>query len=183
MAAALVVAVAFATRFGTDPSLSGSPLLDQPAPDVTLPLLDGTGDLSLAELEGQVVVVNFFASWCLQCRFEHDDLVATAEAFADRGVTFVQVAYEDDPEDTIRFLNELGLSPVTRYVTDPGSRAAIGFGIRGVPETFFIDPAGVVRGKIQGESDAVLLGSTIDAILAGQAPGEYVAGEVQGRPD
>jgi len=183
VALALVVAVAFSTRFGSDPSLSDSPLLDQPAPNVTLELLDGSGSFDLADLEGGVTVVNFFASWCLECRVEHPALIATAGAFADEGVTFVQVAYEDAPDDTARFLEELGSSPTTRYATDPGSRAAIGFGIRGVPETFFIDAEGVVRGKIQGASDAVLLGSTIDAILAGETTGAHVAGEVQGRPD
>lgn len=180
---AAILAVAFSTRFGADPALTASPLLDQPAPGLDLPLLDGSGELTLADLQGEIVVMNFFASWCLECRYEHADLVGTAAAFADRGVRFVQVAYEDRPEDTAAFLSELGASPETLYVTDPGSRAAIGFGIRGVPETFFIDAEGVVRGKIQGESNAVLLGRTLDAMLRGDRPGEHVAGEVQGSPE
>ena len=180
---AAVLAVAFSTRFGADPALTASPLLDRPAPDVTLPHLDGSGEVALDDLRGDIVVVNFFASWCLECRFEHADLVATAEAFAYRGVQFVQVAYEDRPEAALAFLEELGTSPATIYAADPESRAAIGFGIRGVPETFFIDGEGVVRGKIQGESNAVLLGQTLDTMLRGGRPGEQVVGEVQGSPD
>jgi cytochrome c biogenesis protein CcmG, thiol:disulfide interchange protein DsbE len=180
---AAVLAVAFSTRFGADPALTASPLLDQPAPDLELPLLDGSGHIALGDLAGEIVVVNFFASWCLECRYEHADLVGTASAFADRGVRFVQVAYEDRPEDSAAFLDELGTSPETVYVADPESRAAIGFGIRGVPETFFIDADGVVRGRIQGESNAALLGQTLDAMLRGDRPGEHVAGEVQGGPE
>jgi cytochrome c biogenesis protein CcmG/thiol:disulfide interchange protein DsbE len=183
VAGSAVLAVALATRFGTDPGLGPSPLLGQPAPDVTLPRLDGTGELSLTSLTGEIVVVNFFASWCLECRTEHDDLVATSEAYAGSGVQFVQIAYEDTPEAAMAFLTELGTTPETIYLDDPDSRAAIGFGLRGVPETFFIDPEGIVRGKISGESNAILLAETIDTMLAGEDPGAQVVGQVQSRPD
>src|SRR5690606_14615352 len=62
---AAILAVAFSTRFGADPALTASPLLDQPAPELDLPLLDGSGELTLADLRGEIVVMNFFASWCL----------------------------------------------------------------------------------------------------------------------
>lgn len=178
-----VLAVAFATRFGSDPGLSASPLIGQPAPELTLPALDGTGDVTLSDLEGEIVVVNFFASWCLGCRTEHAALVATSEAFADRGVQFVQIAYDDRPDDSLAFLDELGSTPETLYLSDVDSLAAIGFGLRGVPETYFIDADGVVQGKISGESDALVLGETIDTMLAGGTPGEQVVGEVQSRDE
>lgn len=178
-----VLAVAFATRFGSDPGLSASPLIGRPAPDLTLPALDGSGDVTLSDLEGEVVVVNFFASWCLGCRTEHPALVATSEAFADRGVQFVQIAYDDRPEDSLAFLDELGSTPETLYLSDVDSIAAIGFGLRGVPETYFIDATGVVQGKISGESNALVLGETIDTMLGGGTPGEQVVGEVQTRDE
>lgn len=180
--ASLVLAVVLASRFGTDPSLVASPLIGKPAPELTLSRLDGRGDLTLTELRGQVVVVNFWASWCVACRAEHDDLVATAGAFQERGVTFVGVVYQDDPESAIGFLDELGWGDNYHYLVDPGSRAAISFGVFGVPETFFIDPEGVIVGKITGESNAVLLGTTLDQILAGERPGEHTAGTVQSGP-
>ena len=96
-------------------------------------------------------------------------------------VHFVQIAYDDRPADTEAFLDELGRSPETLYLTDRESRAAIAFGVRGVPETFFIDAAGVVQGKISGESNALLLSETIDTMLSGGTPGEQTVGEVQTR--
>lgn len=183
--ATLVLAVALAGRFGNDPSLVASPLLGQPAPDVALPRLDRVDaeePVVLADLRGQVVVVNYWASWCVACRAEHDDLVATASAFEDRGVSFVGVVYQDRREPAVAFLDELGWGDNYEYVLDPGSRAAIAFGVFGVPETFFIDRDGVVVGKITGESNAVLLGTTLDQILAGRQPGEQTAGTVQVGP-
>jgi len=128
------------------------------------------------------VVVNFWASWCVPCRAEHGDLVATAEAFADSAVRFVGVVYQDDPDQAIVFLDELGWGRNYEYVVDPGSRAAISFGVFGVPETFFISPEGVIVGKIIGQTDAILLGSTIDQILRGERPGERTVGTVQNGP-
>jgi cytochrome c biogenesis protein CcmG/thiol:disulfide interchange protein DsbE len=181
VAASAILAVAFSTRFGSDPGLSPSPLIGKPAPDVTVPLLDGSGDVTLADLQGQVVVVNFFASWCLECRTEHAALVATSDAYADQNVQMIQIAYDDRPEDSMTFLEALGRSDETWYATDEGSRAAIGFGVRGVPETFFIDESGIVQGKISGESNAILLGETIDTMLAGETPGAQTVGDVQTR--
>ena len=180
--ATLVIAMALASRFGTDPSLVASPLIGRPAPDLVLPRLEGNGELSLSELSGKVVVLNFWASWCVACRAEDGDLVATAAAFEEPGVIFVGVVYQDDPENAVRFLDELGWGANYEYVIDPGSRAAISFGVLGIPETFLIDPEGTIVGKITGESNAVLLGTTLDQILAGKRPGEHTAGTVQSGP-
>ncbi len=182
VAASVGLAVVFAGRFGRDPNLVESPLVGVPVPDLVLPLLDGDGTFHIAGHRGEILVVNFFASWCLQCRSEHPALVATAESFADAGVRFVQVAYQDAPEDASRFLDGLGRSDHTIYVADPGSRAAIAFGVFGVPETYFVDADGVVRGKIQGESTALVLGTAIDRIMRGEDPGQQVVGEVQSGP-
>ncbi|MGH8873001.1 MAG: TlpA family protein disulfide reductase [Acidimicrobiia bacterium] len=180
--ATAVLAVALTSRFGTDPQLVASPLIGQPAPEVTLPRLRRDGDLSLDDLDGHVVVVNFWASWCVACRAEHHDLLATATAFKGDGLRFLGVVYQDDPDQAAGFLDELGWGENYEYVTDPGSRAAIAFGVFGVPETFFIDRDGTIVGKITGESDALLLGSTIDQILKGVRPGDHTAGTVQSGP-
>lgn len=175
--AAAVSAVAFATRFGSDPSLAPSPLIGRSVPALVLPGL-GTGEeVNLAGLTDQVVVVNFFASWCIQCRAEHDDLVATAEAYSESGVTFVGISYQDGPADSIAYLDELGWSEHTLYLTDPDSRAAIAFGVRGVPETFFVAPDGIVVGAVRGEADAIILAGTIEAIKRGERPGFRQGGD------
>lgn len=83
---------------------------------------------------------------------------------------FVGVVYQDEPGSASAFLDKLGWGDNYAYVVDPGSRAAIAFGVFGVPETFFIDREGIIVGKISGESDALLLGSTIDQILGGARP-------------
>jgi cytochrome c biogenesis protein CcmG/thiol:disulfide interchange protein DsbE len=181
--AGVVFAVVLASRFGVDPGLVDSPLLGKPAPDFTLAPLEGGDTVSLSELEGEIVVVNFFASWCLECRNEHQAITSTADAFADEGVTFVQISYQESPPLSLQYLTEAGRSEAALYLADPGSRTAIAYGVFGIPETFFIDEEGTVVGKIIGESDAMTLGGTIDAIKRGETPGQSVTGDTQQRPD
>jgi cytochrome c biogenesis protein CcmG/thiol:disulfide interchange protein DsbE len=179
----VVLAVVLASRFGSDPGLVESPLLGNPAPEFDLPGLDGSEGAALSDLRGEIVVLNFFASWCLECREEHDDLVATSDSFAGDGVRFVQVAYQEQAEETLAYLEGAGSSPNTLYLADPGSRTAIAYGVFGIPETFFIDPEGTVVGKIIGESDALILGATIDSIKNGEQPGQQITGDTQQRPE
>lgn len=181
--AAVAFSVVLASRFGTDPGLVESPLLGQPAPGFELAPLEGGAPVSLVDLEGDIVLVNFFASWCLQCRNEHAALISTANAFADQGVTLVQIAYQESPPASLDYLETAGRSEAAWYLADPGSRTAIAYGVFGIPETFFIDEDGTVVGKIIGESDAFTLGATIDAIKAGEMPGQSVTGDTQQRPD
>ncbi len=166
-----VIAGVFASRLSGDPQLSASPLIGAPAPVLALPLLDGSGEAAIPDPEAKVTVINFFASWCLECRVEHADLLAVADAFSDSGVRLIQIAYQDRTGDAIAFLNELGTSPLVRYVADPDSRAAISFGVFGIPETYFIGPDGAVTGRITGPSNALSLGEQIDRILGGEQPG------------
>jgi cytochrome c biogenesis protein CcmG/thiol:disulfide interchange protein DsbE len=177
--AAVAFAVVLASRFGTDPGLVDSPLLGQPAPGFDLAPLEGGESETLADLEGDIVVVNFFASWCPQCRNEHAALTSTADAFADQGVALVQISYQESPQASLDYLDTAGRSEAAQYLADPGSRTAIAYGVFGIPETFFIDEDGVVVGKIIGESDAFTLGATIDAIKRGESPGQTVTGDTQ----
>ncbi|MEX1005020.1 MAG: redoxin domain-containing protein [Acidimicrobiia bacterium] len=179
----VALSVVLASRFGGDPNLVSSPLIGRPAPTFALPALDGSGTVELPTGDRSIVVVNFFASWCLECRLEHDDLVAVADGFSGSGVRVVQVAFQDDVADANAFLDDLGRSDSTLYLDDPNGRAAISFGVFGVPETYFIDGDGVVVGKIQGESNALLLGQTLDAIRRGEDPGQQVVGDVQSSPE
>lgn len=174
----MLLVVILGSRFGRDPRLVPSPLIGRPSPALTLALLSGNGELDLP-IEGQPVVVNFWASWCLPCRAEHPELVATAAAFAERGVRFVGIVYQDDPANAIAFLNELGWGQNYSYVLDPDSRAAIGFGVFGIPETFFVDPDGIIAAKITGQANALVLGNTLEQMLAGVRPGEKTLGTVQ----
>ncbi len=181
-ATAVVFSVVLASRFGSDPGLVESPLIGKPAPMVSLEELESGEQFDMTQLNGHITVVNFFASWCLECRNEHADLVATSNAFADRDVRFVQIAYQEDADSTLDYLSSAGTSANTAYLFDPGSRAAIAYGVFGIPETFFIDEEGTIVGKIIGESDALILGATLDSILAGETPGQQITGDTQQQP-
>ena len=64
----MLLAIIFASRFGGDPAISSSPLIGNPAPAAPIALLDGTGEVSLADFPDDIIVVNYWASWCLSCR-------------------------------------------------------------------------------------------------------------------
>lgn len=177
---AIGVGAVFGWRLVDGSTVVDSPLIGQPAPAVVLPELDGDGEVSLANLRGRVVVVNFWASWCVACREEHPVLVEAARSYRDRGVVVVGVDYQDSPASARAFLDELGRGGDNyRYVTDPGSRAALDFGLFGVPETFVLDRSGVIAAKITGPVSAASLGGVIDAVLAGARPGAPAPGAVQ----
>ena len=174
----------FAARFGTDPDRGASPVIGARTPDLALPRLDGDGAVALRAIDDtyEVVVINFFASWCLQCRNEHADLISTADAYSHRSVRFLGIAFQDSPTRAIAFLDELGRGATTDYVADPGSLAAIEFGIFGVPETIFIQD-GVIVGKLLGESDALALSGALEQILSGEVIGAKQVGELRRSPD
>lgn len=166
---ALLLAV-FAGRFGKDPRLVDSPLIGEAATPLVLDRLDGSGPLDFATLQGRVVVVNFWASWCIPCRTEHGYLTSGQSSYAERGVQFVGVVFQDTVEAATRFLDDLGYGDGYEYVLDPGSRAAVEFGVFGVPETFFIDRDGYIVHKIAGPVTATSLTTALDAILEGRSP-------------
>jgi cytochrome c biogenesis protein CcmG/thiol:disulfide interchange protein DsbE len=182
VAASVAMALIFAGRFGSDPGLAPSPLLGRQAPAVKIDLLDGSGTFDVAAHRGETLIINFFASWCLPCRQEQVQLTAAADAFFDRGVRLVGISYNDRPERAIAFLNELGFSPTAIYAHDAGGLAAIAFGVYGVPETFFVDARGTVAAKIIGPMDALVIGNTIESVLAGQSPGQVVVGRTYTGP-
>jgi cytochrome c biogenesis protein CcmG, thiol:disulfide interchange protein DsbE len=131
---------ALALQPGYDPHRIPSPLLDQPAPGFTLAGLDGK-DVSGTTLQGQVALVNFFASWCVPCRSEHPLLLRLAR---EEHVPLYGIAWKDKPEDTERYIAQLG-DPYERVGVDQNGRVGIDFGITGVPETFVIDKTGHIR--------------------------------------
>lgn len=141
----LVVAGYFLWGLGPerDPKNIPSVMIDKPTPSFDLaavPGLDAPG-LATADLaQGQVVMVNFFASWCVPCRAEHPFLTALVE---ETGVPLYGINHRDKPEDAAAWLAELG-NPYTRIGADPG-RAAVEWGVTGVPETFIVDAAGRIR--------------------------------------
>ncbi|MGI9585881.1 MAG: TlpA family protein disulfide reductase [Acidimicrobiia bacterium] len=177
----IVLALVFASRFGGDPNLSSSPLIGEQAPASSITLQDGTGEISMSDYDGDIVVVNFWASWCLACRDEHDALLRAAADYDDFGTTFVAVNYQDTPARANAFLDELGRGPTTVYTVDEGSATAFEWGVLGLPETFFVDRSGVVVGKVSGPVSYGLLSQTIESIILGESVGDITTGEVENR--
>jgi cytochrome c biogenesis protein CcmG/thiol:disulfide interchange protein DsbE len=166
-AAILVPIVAFAlllaSGLGRDPSELPSELVQERAPDFTLPRLGGEGTFDLASLRGQVVVVNFWASWCEPCKQEHPALRAAWDRYRERGVVLVGVDFEDSEEAALAFAEEFGGD--WPLVSDPGSRTAIAYGVFGVPETFVVAPDGTITAKTVGAVTYEWLTDEIESAL------------------
>ncbi|MGI9666320.1 MAG: TlpA family protein disulfide reductase [Acidimicrobiia bacterium] len=177
----ILVGIVFASRFGSDPTLSSSPLIGEAAPTGEMALQYEDGTVSVADHAGDIVVVNFWASWCLACRQEHAALVAGAEDYSELGTTFIAVNYQDSASNADGFLAELGVSDATVYALDEGSATAFEWGVLGLPETFFVDRSGIVVGKVSGPVSYALLSRTLDQIILGETIGEISTGEIENR--
>ena len=142
-----------------DPTVIKSPLLGKPAPEFSLRTLDGSGTVQLSQFDGQVVVINFWASWCTECRVEHPALMAAWDRYRDQRVVFLGIAFGDRTADSKAYLADLGGD--WPQLADPGERTALAYGVYGVPETFVIGPDGLVAYKRVG---GVAYGDLIDQI-------------------
>lgn len=166
-----------------DPGRIPSPLPGRPAPDFALEVMDlqastpasavagvpanssgPANTIRLAQQRGQVVILNFWASWCLPCRDEHAALMETAAAYRDDGVRFYGILYNDSPGAARRWLAEMG-GQAYPTLLDPGTRTAIDYGVYGVPETFFVAPDGRVAYKHMGPVTRGLLVARIEELL------------------
>lgn len=139
-----------------------TPIVGRPAPAFDLETLDG-GRLSVADLRGSPVVVNFWASWCIPCREEAPLLTAAAEEYEAQGLRVVGIVYQDSPQSARDFMGRYGQT--YPGLVDPDGRTAIDYGVFGIPETFFVDRTGVVRSRQVGPVTEESLRKEIEAIL------------------
>lgn len=164
---ALVVLFALSLLRGPSTGIP-STMIGKSAPDFDLPPLAGLERdgkplpaLRRSDLTGVVSVVNIFASWCAPCREEHPKLLELAK---DRRIRLVGLNYKDEADNARRFLGSLG-NPYAAIGTDPAGRAAIDWGVYGVPETFVISRSGTILYKHVGPiTDEALHGALGDAI-------------------
>lgn len=175
---AVPVILLFAWGFTRDPGEIPSPLPGHAAPQFSLdvfapgqpPLSRPVGDtVRLADLRGQVVVLNFWASWCGACREEHAVLSTTARLYTGRPVHFLGVLYNDSLAAGEAWIAEMGGQSYPS-MQDPGARTAIDYGLYGVPETFFIDGDGRVAYKQLGPVTGVGLAHIVDSLIAALPP-------------
>ena len=161
-----------------DPRNVPSPLPGTPAPIFSLPTMEAMDTVDLAALRGDVVVLNFWASWCVPCRYEHADLVAAAERYQSRGVHFFGLLYQDSERNARAFIEELGGVNYPSLL-DEGTRTGIAYGITGVPETFVIDREGTVVFKYNGPITVGQLARVIEPLLGDADPAEVHSGGMQ----
>lgn len=148
---------------GRDASVVPSALIGAPAPRTVLPPLEGTGlpGFDPSQFAGKVTLVNVWASWCAPCRQEHPLLMRLAQ---DGRIAIAGLNYKDRPENARRFLGELG-NPYSAIGTDSTGRAAIEWGVYGVPETFLVGPDGTILYKHVGPFTAeVVTGALLPEI-------------------
>ncbi|HYT70325.1 MAG TPA: redoxin domain-containing protein [Gemmatimonadales bacterium] len=159
-----------------DARLVPSPLPGKSAPAFALSTLAGDS-LRLSDLRGQVVLLNFWASWCLACIGEHPLLVAADRRWRDQGLRMVGVVYQDTRGNAAQWVRERGGD--WPNVLDEGSRTAIEYGLFGVPETFFIDRRGRIVYKQIGPVSEQVLDTWIPRLLADSGPAVVSPAELQ----
>jgi cytochrome c biogenesis protein CcmG/thiol:disulfide interchange protein DsbE len=161
--------------YGGDPSKIPSALIGHPAPLTALPPLEGLAidgvpvpGLDPAAFKGKVSIVNVWASWCVPC---HDEAPLLTELGKDKRLRLVGINYKDSPDNARRFLGRYG-NPFGFVGVDGNGRAAIEWGVYGVPETFIVGRQGTIVYKMVGpvtpeNFDTVLKAEIDKALKAG----------------
>jgi cytochrome c biogenesis protein CcmG/thiol:disulfide interchange protein DsbE len=167
---ALAIPVVWLLYFGMtrNPNIVESPLPGNAAFAFEAPTLDGD-TISLAGLEGNVVVLNFWASWCVACIDEHRVFVEAERFYAGQPFRMLGVVYQDEPPNAQRWMERMGGSWPS--LIDKSSRIAIDYGVYGVPETYFIGKDGLIAHKQIGPVNAMLMKGLVDSLLAVPAGG------------
>jgi cytochrome c biogenesis protein CcmG, thiol:disulfide interchange protein DsbE len=171
----LAVLFWFGLRSG-DPSLIPSALIGHPAPQTPLPALEGLVNndkpvpgLDPAAFKGKVSVVNVWASWCVPC---HDEAPLLTALGQDKRIQIVGINYKDDANNARRFLGRYG-NPFSIVGVDSNGRAAIEWGVYGVPETYVIGRSGKILFKLVGpitpDNIDTVLKAQIDKALAAES--------------
>ena len=158
LAVFLALTALFLVRlFSGDPSRIPSALIGRPAPAVDLPAVAGLErdgkpipGIAAADFRGTVTVVNIWASWCIPC---HDEAPFLLELAGDTRIRLVGINYKDQPDNARRFLNRYG-NPFAASGADQNGRAAIEWGVYGVPETFLVGRDGRIAYKLVGPLNA-----------------------------
>ncbi len=162
--------------FRDNPDELPTALAGREAPSMTLGPLGSLPELDDANLrDGEVKLVNYWASWCPPCRVEHPTLMQ----LADEGLAVYGVNYKDTPGNALAFLDELG-DPYVGVGADPDGRTALDWGVYGVPETFVVDGEGRVVMRVAGPVTQRVLETRLRPALAEAAAGGTGTGTATG---
>jgi peroxiredoxin len=147
---------------GQRPEEEPAPVVGRRGPDFSLTSLDGE-PVSLAALRGRPVVLNFFATWCVPCRYELPAFQAMAQRHAERGLAVLLVDLQEDPADVGQFLESLNVE--LPAAVDETGHVTKAYRVRGLPSTFFVDREGVIRAVQLGALDERALDSGVAKIV------------------
>lgn len=166
LALALILALLGLLAWGLKQAQAG-PRDSGMAPDFTLTGYDGR-KVTLSELRGKVVIINFWASWCPPCRQEAAYLEQTWRKYKDKDVVFIGVDYVDTEKEALAYIKEFDIT----YINGPdvGTRIAQSFNIKGVPETYYVAKNGELHGVQIGPLKSPELDQKIDELLAETYP-------------
>jgi cytochrome c biogenesis protein CcmG/thiol:disulfide interchange protein DsbE len=141
-----------------------SPQVGFIAPDFTLETRDG-GTISLADLRGQAVLVNFWATWCSPCQAEMPAIQQVYDRYRDQGFTVLAVNHQEGDAQVGPFADQMGLTlPI---LMDRDGSVSARYRVNGLPSTFFVDRAGVVRNvTLGGPMTAAFIESQVTSLLA-----------------
>ena len=163
--AALVLLLATATSATKAQQHASSPLLGKPAPEISGPMVDG-GTAKLSGYRGKWVLVNFFASWCTPCQQEQGDLVRLEQHHEAAGDAVVFGVRFNDPETAA--IRDLMAKSGGQWPIVDAPAAKVDWGVTGPPESFLVDPGGVVLAHIVGQ----VYSQDLDTLLTRAKQGE-----------
>ena len=157
LAVFIALAALFFFRLGSDPARIPSALIGRPVPPADLPAIDGLArdgvpvpGINAAGFKGSVTLVNVWASWCVPC---HDEVPYLERLAQDKRLRLVGINYKDQADNARRFIGRYG-NPFTAVGADANGRAAIDWGVYGVPETFVVGRDGRIAYKLVGPINA-----------------------------
>jgi cytochrome c biogenesis protein CcmG, thiol:disulfide interchange protein DsbE len=164
--AALVVVFGVALKRAPEKQVVQSALLGKPAPEFALPdLLDPTANVRSGDFKGGWVLLNVWGTWCAECRVEHPVLL---DLQREGKVKILGLNYKDDDDAARQWLSELG-NPYAAVAVDREARTALDYGVYGAPESFLIDPAGIIRHKVVGVVTPQLWREKLLPLIEGRA--------------
>ena len=149
-----------------NPQAMPSALIGKPMPDFTLnTLLDPEKHVTKADLQGNIVLLNVWATWCPSCQHEHSYL----NELSQKGVNIIGLNYKDEREAALTWLKNLG-NPYELTIYDPHGKLGFDLGVYGAPETYLVDQYGVVRYRHVGIIDDKIWNKTLKPLIEKYSP-------------